>query len=73
MPGTIVYAKDGNVWLQTGDQATQLTDARQGNDSMPSFSEDGQSDLLRPDAARPTGSWRIDGEITELPARRPRR
>jgi len=40
VPGTFVYAKDGNVWTQTGDQATQLTTA--GTDSMPSFSADGK-------------------------------
>ena len=41
VPGTIVYAKDGNVWLQSDGQATQLTTG--GTDSMPSFSADGQT------------------------------
>lgn len=41
VPGTIVYAKDGNIWLQSGSSATQLTTA--GTDSMPSFSADGSS------------------------------
>ena len=40
VPGTLVYAKDGNIWTQTSEQATQLTTA--GTDSMPSFSADGQ-------------------------------
>jgi len=39
--GTIVYAKGGNVWIQTGDQAHQLT--TDGGASMPSWSPDGQS------------------------------
>jgi Tol biopolymer transport system component len=37
--GTIVYVKDGNLWLQHGASATQLTST--GTDSMPSFSPDG--------------------------------
>jgi Tol biopolymer transport system component len=39
-PGSIVYAKAGNVWIQTGKDVRQLTDA--GKDSMPSFSPDGE-------------------------------
>jgi Tol biopolymer transport system component len=41
IPGTFVYAKDGNIWLQTGKQTHQLTTS--GNDSMPSFSPDGKT------------------------------
>lgn len=41
IPGTIVYAKDGNIWLQSGATATQLT--TDGTDSQPSFSSDGQT------------------------------
>lgn len=44
VPGTLVYAKDGNIWLQSNGQATQLTDG--GNDSMPSFTPDGQNVLF---------------------------
>jgi dipeptidyl aminopeptidase/acylaminoacyl peptidase len=40
-PGTIVYAKAGNIWVQTGKQAHQLTTG--GNDAMPSFSADGKT------------------------------
>lgn len=40
VPGTIVYAKDGNIWLQTGSKATQLT--TKGFDSMPTWSADGK-------------------------------
>jgi Tol biopolymer transport system component len=39
-PGSIVYAKAGNVWIQSGKDVRQLTDA--GVDSMPSFSPDGE-------------------------------
>ncbi len=39
-PGSIVYAKAGNVWLQAGKAARQLTTG--GTDSMPTFSTDGQ-------------------------------
>lgn len=37
--GSIVYAKGGNIWIQTDDAVTQLTDS--GDDSMPSWSPDG--------------------------------
>ena len=39
--GTLLYAKDGNIWTQTGGRATQLT--KGGKDSMPSFGPDGLS------------------------------
>ncbi len=38
--GSIVYAKTGNIWMQTADEVHQLTSA--GTDSMPAFSSDGQ-------------------------------
>lgn len=38
-PGSIVYAKTGNIWVQTGKDVKQLTGS--GLDSMPSFSPDG--------------------------------
>jgi hypothetical protein len=38
-PGSIVYAKAGSIWIQTGDTVRQLTDS--GADSMPSWSPDG--------------------------------
>ncbi|MBA2719752.1 MAG: PD40 domain-containing protein [Chloroflexi bacterium] len=40
LPGSIVYAKTGNIWIQTAPGARQLTDS--GTDSMPSFAPDGQ-------------------------------
>ncbi len=46
--GSIVYAKDGNIWVQTGKEAHQLTNvpcsadaATETCDSMPSWSPDG--------------------------------
>lgn len=40
-PGSMVYAKAGNIWVQTGKQVRQLTTS--GNDSMPSWSPDGKA------------------------------
>jgi Tol biopolymer transport system component len=39
-PGTITYAKAGNIWVQTAKEAHQLT--KSGSDSMPAFSADGR-------------------------------
>jgi len=39
VPGSIVYVKAGNVWIQSGKEAHQLTSA--GQASMPSWSPDG--------------------------------
>ena len=38
--GAIVYAKAGNLWVQTNDDVKQVTS--NGGDSMPSWSADGQ-------------------------------
>jgi Tol biopolymer transport system component len=38
--GQIVYAKQGNIWIQQDKAVHQLTDG--GGDAMPSFSPDGQ-------------------------------
>jgi TolB protein len=38
-PGVLVYAKAGNIWVQQGRDARQLTSG--GRDSMPSWSPDG--------------------------------
>jgi len=40
VPGTMVYAKTGNIWIQSGDHVYRLT--YQGQDSMPSWSPDGK-------------------------------
>jgi Tol biopolymer transport system component len=39
-PGSIAYAKAGNIWVQTGKDVRQVTNA--GTDSMPAFTADGQ-------------------------------
>jgi dipeptidyl aminopeptidase/acylaminoacyl peptidase len=40
-PGSIVYAKAGNIWVEHGHDARQLTTG--GRDSMPSWSPDGSA------------------------------
>jgi Tol biopolymer transport system component len=54
VPGSFVYAKEGNIWVQTGKQARQLTTS--GNDSMPSLSPDGSSVYFIRTVAT-TGRW----------------
>jgi Tol biopolymer transport system component len=41
IPGSLLYVKDGNIWVQSGDQARQLTSG--GLDAMPTWSPDGAS------------------------------
>jgi hypothetical protein len=59
IPGTLVYAKAGNIWLQANAVATQLTD--DGNDSMPSFSEDGSAVYFVRTRSM-EGAWLVDGQ-----------
>jgi dipeptidyl aminopeptidase/acylaminoacyl peptidase len=62
VPGTLVYVKAGNVWLQAEGEATQLTSA--GRDSMPSFSEDGTSVyFVRTRDAK--GRWSVNGQMRD--------
>jgi dipeptidyl aminopeptidase/acylaminoacyl peptidase len=58
VPGSIVYAKDGNIWIQSDGEATQLTD--DGHDDQPSFSKDG-STVYFVRTRRMDGSWVVDG------------
>ncbi len=63
--GSILYAKAGNLWIQTGTDARQITNT--GRDSMPTWSADGRLIYfvrVRPGAAkffiegrRATRSW----------------
>ena len=60
VPGSIVYAKAGNIWIQTGKDAHQLTSG--GNDSMPSWAPDGTAVyFIR--TADGVGSWPAGGII----------
>lgn len=56
--GSIVYAKGGNIWVQTDAGATQLTD--DGGNSMPSWSADGQS-ILYIHSHLESGLWPVRG------------
>lgn len=58
VPGSIVYAKQGSIWLQTGTTAIQLTAGHQ--DSMPAWSPDGQwVYFIRTEPGR--GLWPVAG------------
>ena len=41
IPGSLLYVKDGNIWMQSGDRARQVTTG--GADGMPAWSPDGAS------------------------------
>lgn len=57
--GSILYVKAGNIWLQHGAKAQELTSG--GHDSMASFSPDGQwVYFIR--TASGIGRWPINGE-----------
>ncbi|HEX3265717.1 MAG TPA: hypothetical protein VHR16_08640 [Candidatus Limnocylindrales bacterium] len=54
VPGSLLYVKDGNIWVQAGDTARQLTDG--GRDAMPAWSPDGAS-IYFVRTASETGRW----------------
>ena len=54
VPGSLLYAKDGNIWVQSGEQARQLTSS--GNDSMPAWSPDGTTVYYVHDT-KTNGKW----------------
>jgi len=58
--GAITYAKAGNIWVQTPDGATQLTDSSDGYDSMPSWSPDGEY-IYYIQTKRSRGFWPVNG------------
>lgn len=58
VPGSIVYVKSGNIWVQTGSRAIQLTTG--GRDAMPSWSPDGTSIYFIRSHSE-DGTARIDG------------
>jgi Tol biopolymer transport system component len=62
VPGSIVYAKDGNIWIQGGSTATELTTG--GGDLQPSFSADGSTVwFIRTRQA--AGLWPADGGLKQ--------
>jgi len=62
VPGTLLYAKDGNIWVQSGDQAHQLTIS--GHDYMPAWSADGSSVYyIRNTPAQGNPKWITNGEV----------
>ncbi len=62
IPGSIVYAKAGNIWVQTGKSAQQVTTG--GDDSMPSWSPDGQS-IYFVRTVSDTGRWPAGGIVRD--------
>jgi Tol biopolymer transport system component len=58
VPGTLVYVKDGNLWLQSGAAARQLTSG--GNDATPTWSADGEWIYFIRTTSAP-GRWPIEG------------
>jgi dipeptidyl aminopeptidase/acylaminoacyl peptidase len=61
VPGTLLYAKDGNIWAQSNNQATQITSG--GTDSMPSFSADGTG-VYFVRTRHTDGKWPVNGATT---------
>lgn len=60
--GSIVYAKAGNIWVQTGKDVKQLT--RGGDDSMPSWAPDGAS-IYFIRTASGDGRWMAGGVLRD--------
>lgn len=57
-PGSIVYVKSGNVWVQSGTNVRQLTES--GRDSMPSWSPDGRF-IHYIESTSEDGLWLVNG------------
>ena len=60
LQGSIVYAKGGNIWVQTNDDVKQVTSS--GDDSMPSWSADGQS-VVYIHSHSESGYWPVKGRL----------
>ena len=60
IPGSLLYVKAGNIWVQSGSTAKQLTTA--GTDAMPAWSPDGAS-IYFVRVARESGRWLSGGIV----------
>jgi Tol biopolymer transport system component len=60
IPGAVLYVKDDNLWMQSGDKATQLTVG--GGASMPTWSPDGAS-IYYVRTRREDGRWPSGGTV----------
>lgn len=60
IPGFLLYVKDGNIWVQSGSKAKQLTSG--GQDAMPTWSPDGAWVYFVRSKAE-TGRWPSAGVI----------
>ena len=60
VPGSLLYVKEGNIWVQSGDTARQLTSS--GLDAMPAWSPDG-SMIYFVRTAHEQGEWPSGGFI----------
>jgi Tol biopolymer transport system component len=60
VPGALLYVKSGNIWIQSGAQAHQVTS--DGADSMPTFSPDGQW-IYFIHSNPGTGKWPSEGVV----------
>jgi dipeptidyl aminopeptidase/acylaminoacyl peptidase len=62
IPGTLLYVKDGNIWVQTDRTPQQLT--KGGRDAMPTFSPDGKRVYFI--RTRPAdGRWTVNGVLRD--------
>jgi dipeptidyl aminopeptidase/acylaminoacyl peptidase len=60
IPGTLVYVKDGNIWLQSDRTPQQLT--KGGRDSMPTISPDGKT-VYFVRTRESDGRWPVNGVV----------
>jgi dipeptidyl aminopeptidase/acylaminoacyl peptidase len=58
--GSMVYAKAGNIWIQTDEDVRQLTEG--GDDSMPTWSPDGQW-VYFIHTVTDEGKWPVGGAV----------